>query len=180
MRNGGLRIMDGITPMTTPNERCQRCNGTKRVTIHLCGTHDIACPVCHGTGQAPTSEQSEAMKGGDETCTPQPLGEKKSPAQAGSNAAATSDPLLAATWQPISTAPKDRTAILLHAIGADQRPMIVIARWACSAEGHLFSSVRVCGTGKRGPCNYEWLGEMGTRYGVPFTHWMPLPKPPTP
>ncbi len=75
-------------------------------------------------------------------------------------------------WQPISTAPKDGS-ILLYAVGADARPMHVIARWDCAT--HAFSSRTVCPTKN---CDFRWLGEMGIRYGVVFTHWMPLPEPP--
>ena len=78
---------------------------------------------------------------------------------------------IAAQWQPIETAPKDK-AVLLYALGADNRPMRVIARWMCP--NHMFdSSVQKC------DCEcYEWIGVMGTRYDVVFTHWMPIPKGP--
>lgn len=95
----------------TPNERCcPRCNGCG-LYQHLPTDKEGVCALCHGTGQAPTSEQSEAMKGGDETCAEHSpvsvrdfLTEPKTTCQAvqteqntASNAAAASDPLLAAT-----------------------------------------------------------------------------------
>lgn len=79
------------------------------------------------------------------------------------------------TWQPIETAPRDFTGILACANGADGRALRAIVRWGCARHAHL--SVR-----RRCPddpdCDMRWLGEMGTRYGVEFTHWMPLPAPP--
>jgi len=76
-------------------------------------------------------------------------------------------------WRPIETAPKDGTPLLLCATGADGRPLIVIASWGCRA--HCFSSIPVCPSPE---CRFRWLGEMGIKYGVDFTHWMPLPAPP--
>ena len=77
-------------------------------------------------------------------------------------------------WQTIESAPKDSN-ILLYAIGADDGPMHVIAHWGCAT--HCFSSRKICPTPY---CDPRWLGELGTRFGVTFTHWMPLPDPPKP
>lgn len=78
-------------------------------------------------------------------------------------------------WQPIETAPKDFTGILACAKGADGRPLRAIVRWACARHAHL-SSPHDCGLSA--DCDMRWLGEMGTRYGVEFTHWQPLPDAP--
>ncbi len=75
-------------------------------------------------------------------------------------------------WQPIETAPKDGTHILLVGIGADNRPMTVIASWTCIE--HLFLSSRH--PSQCDDCNKEWYGT--SRFGIDFTHWMPLPQPP--
>lgn len=81
-------------------------------------------------------------------------------------------------WRDIESAPKDGTAVLLYAVGADKRPMRVIAHWACAT--HCFSSgLPPCRLGKPdSTCDLRWLGELGTRYGVTFTLWRPLPAPP--
>lgn len=78
-------------------------------------------------------------------------------------------------WQPIATAPKDRTLILAYALGADGRPLIAIVHWTDRAT--MWSSAAHPFDPASPTC--EWIGgEMGCRYGVPFTHWMPLPTPP--
>jgi len=73
-------------------------------------------------------------------------------------------------WQPIETAPTDK-AILAYAVGVDGRPMKAIVNWMCPVHAHL-SSIRNC------DCIPEWIGVMGARYGVTFTHWMHLPPDP--
>ncbi len=76
-------------------------------------------------------------------------------------------------WCPIETAPKDGSGVLLYAMGIDGKPMRVIARWGCAI--HCFSSAKIC---PKPACDFRWLGELGTKYGVVFTHWQPLPQPP--
>lgn len=86
-------------------------------------------------------------------------------------------------WQPIGTAPKDFTGILACARGADGRALRAIVHWGCAKHAHL-SSIQVCHPRAGiatvgGPhCEMQWLGGMATRYGVEFTHWMPLPEAP--
>ena len=69
-------------------------------------------------------------------------------------------PLVARSrWQPIETAPKDGTQILLWIRGIEPRPRI--GYWA-----------------ERG-CDSGWYGLQSQHaYGVIVTHWMPLPGPP--
>lgn len=77
-------------------------------------------------------------------------------------------------WQPIETAPRVfEPAILAYARGVDGRPMIQIVRWA-NPETMFRSDILPVDEDPAG----EWVGEMGTRYGVPMAQWMPLPVPP--
>jgi len=69
-------------------------------------------------------------------------------------------------WQPIETAPKDGTVILV--INGEE-------------EGHYTSSFQI-GTASwdRSYSGYYWLSNAccdGVSYYIP-THWMPLPNPP--
>jgi hypothetical protein len=78
-----------------------------------------------------------------------------------------------ADWMPIETAPKDGTAILF---AGKWRPFdanpggtwhIAIARWSTFMSNHT---------------GYQWILEpLNTldNINVEFTHWMPLPPPPT-
>lgn len=82
-------------------------------------------------------------------------------------------------WRPIEDAPRDFTGIMVIGIGADNRPMRAIVHWGCAT--HCFSSRHHdCRSSPEPDCELRWLGEMGTRYGIEFTHWQPLPTPPTP
>jgi hypothetical protein len=63
------------------------------------------------------------------------------------------------SWQPIATAPKDETAVLICRISIVPGYRPVVARWS-----DLLS-----------PCSASWTdGE----YTFSPTHWMPLPAPP--
>lgn len=63
-------------------------------------------------------------------------------------------------WQPIETAPKDGTSILV----CDAR----IVDW-----------VQVVAWDDKGPAPYKWALSDGPNYHVErFTHWQPLPAPP--
>ena len=76
-------------------------------------------------------------------------------------------------WQPIETAPKDFTTILGYAVGADNRPLHALIAWGCpKCVFRSDMSTLHCDH------PHEWLGHMAARYGVTFTHWMPLPAPP--
>lgn len=78
-------------------------------------------------------------------------------------------------WQPIETAPKVfQPAIIAYATGVDGGRMYQIVRWA-NPETMFRSDVLPIDGDPAG----EWVGEMGTRYGVPMTHWQPLPNPPS-
>jgi hypothetical protein len=75
-------------------------------------------------------------------------------------------------WQPIETAPKDGTRFLAFAVGADNRPMHAIVSYVDPET--MFSSAWV----DPPPERKEIRGILGHKYGVEFTHWMPLPEPP--
>lgn len=79
-------------------------------------------------------------------------------------------------WQPIETAPRDGTTILLAADGN------VIAAWFNDAFAPFpwvfVSDIR---ESLAGCCDHEMTGRLyadGYPLSVP-THWMPLPDPPT-
>ena len=64
-------------------------------------------------------------------------------------------------WQPIETAPKDAVNILAVDARTCYEPMVV--QWD-----------------KYENSDYSWLGSEGYKYHKDvFTHWMPLPEPPT-
>lgn len=70
-------------------------------------------------------------------------------------------------WQPIETAPKDGTRILLFVGGS----MIVVGQWdsdrnAAKPKPYWDNDLRYV------------FGKTHAR-SVPITHWMPLPKPPS-
>ena len=56
-------------------------------------------------------------------------------------------------WQPIDTAPKDGTAILIFGIGYDKNPFV--SGWHCG----------------------RWADYKTFKHPIP-THWMPLPPNP--
>ena len=60
-------------------------------------------------------------------------------------------------WQPISTAPKDGTHILIF----DEFGECSVAWWQVDSDGSIFG----------------WTTDGGDR--VTATHWMPLPEPPS-
>ena len=80
-------------------------------------------------------------------------------------------------WQDISTAPKDGNPLLAISTGTEYPPMHAIVAWGCLT--HMFSSAHQCTRHPSSDCRFEWLGERAARYGVPFTHWLPLPSPPS-
>ena len=68
-------------------------------------------------------------------------------------------------WQPIETAPKDGTGVLLYRnmpFSSGEVYEVVSVYWA-----EWLENWRACGT-----------EEVVDQYGEPFTHWMPLPAPP--
>lgn len=76
-------------------------------------------------------------------------------------------------WQDIATAPKDFTCILLvwHPPMAYRGPVVVTGRWNCRKHSHL---------SRRHDCPNEEGCDMGwDHYAGEFTHWMPLPPPPS-
>lgn len=77
-------------------------------------------------------------------------------------------------WKNIDSAPKNGKQILAAAQGIENTGwMRVIVQWACPE--HMFSSSRHpsrCYV----ECNCEWVGEMGTRFGVPMLLWRELPE----
>jgi hypothetical protein len=78
-------------------------------------------------------------------------------------------------WQPIETAPKDRTAVIVAAPTMDQDGYIV---------GEAYFD-----PGRNNLGDWWWAGtDYGDYHSGPMsdldhrqpTHWMPLPEPPTP
>ena len=82
-------------------------------------------------------------------------------------------------WQPIETAPKDGTDILLGASG--EFPRSTVGHWADDDE--MREVIGDCGGECRcpvyeyhDPCWLSWDGGFTKEH--PPTHWMPLPEPP--
>ncbi len=76
-------------------------------------------------------------------------------------------------WQPISTAPKDGTPVLLAwtwSTDIHSGAEVVLARWICRKHSHL-SRHRDCPN--ESDCDMGWDHYDGT-----MTHWMPLPSSP--
>ena len=66
-------------------------------------------------------------------------------------------------WQPIESAPKDGTQILVWVVGIEPRPRI--AYWSDRA---------------RHGGSVGWFGLQSQHFiGLNVTYWMPLPAPPT-
>lgn len=81
------------------------------------------------------------------------------------------------SWQPIETAPRDGSPVLMAALGIENTGwMRGVVRWGCRA--HCLSSRWHDCSETKPECNMTWLGTLGHAYGVPITHWMPLPEPP--
>lgn len=63
-------------------------------------------------------------------------------------------------WQPIETAPKDGTPVLVHAPGGCTQWKLHTTLWICRWDG-------------------RWVEAGGEEYTTcEPTHWMPLPPPP--
>lgn len=89
-------------------------------------------------------------------------------------------------WQPIDTAPRDRTRILAFGNGTDEStwvygakmpPMMVVIYWSW----HDGDRDEPVGDGlfRRVPCRViEGWRPIGVHFFTP-THWMPLPDAPT-
>ena len=75
-------------------------------------------------------------------------------------------------WQPIETAPKDFTPVLLWWIFPIGKPGIQLARWTCWTHAHSSKWHAECPNGQ--DCRAAWLYNTA---GFP-THWMPLPAAP--
>ncbi len=71
-------------------------------------------------------------------------------------------------WQPIETAPRDGTRLLLWAAWNDEP---VIASWCVSRAPYSFEG---WSTGWQTAGNYD----VGYEALMGVTHWMPLPAPP--
>jgi uncharacterized protein DUF551 len=76
-------------------------------------------------------------------------------------------------WQPIETAPKDGTAILVYGpeLLRETNGNCAVVRWDASGYATEQSSIKwwVVSDGKFGPYDLR---------GPSPTHWMPLPDPP--
>lgn len=82
-------------------------------------------------------------------------------------------PCSAAAWQPIETAPKDGTPVLLvwhWDSGLYTGIAVIMASWTCRKHAML-SSPHQCQN--EPDCDMGW-----SCYKGEFSHWMPLPEPP--
>lgn len=84
--------------------------------------------------------------------------------------AALAPPPTCGTWQPIETAPKDGTDVLLWEPAANLRH-----------DGLALVGAYVDFKGAVVPCGYHdgWFDNASGRYEITPTHWMPLPTTPT-
>lgn len=74
-------------------------------------------------------------------------------------------------WQPIETAPRDGTEVLLTWMEADGQPQDIVGlAWDPEKENGFFPGVVGMWSAKSG--NYTWCDAHG--YGP--THWAPIPK----
>ncbi len=79
-------------------------------------------------------------------------------------------------WQPIETAPKDGTRILIARLGDDVgMDAIEITEW-CVSRNYRYEPVEGTDLFRRIEENYDFWNGNGHR----ATHWMPLPFPPEP
>lgn len=79
-----------------------------------------------------------------------------------------------ANWQPVETAPRDGTNVLLvweWDSGLRTGVAVVLAHWHCNKHAHL-SRHKDCPN--ESDCIMRWGA-----YGGQMTHWMPLPDPPS-
>lgn len=73
-------------------------------------------------------------------------------------------------WQPIETAPRDGTRILVAITGDRDEPMTVEAWWPEGAEDWYLAG--------QYPARYDCAGPISEIMYGSVTHWMPLPAPP--
>jgi hypothetical protein len=69
------------------------------------------------------------------------------------------------TWQPISTAPKDGSQVILWWQDTERggKPRAIQGEWYCAKDGDEF-----------------WWSSPSMPIGFVATHWMPIPPPPEP
>ena len=82
-------------------------------------------------------------------------------------------------WQPIETAPKDYTKIIVWYLNRNSKSRTVMARWLTDEQA---AETDADGVGLEGgwyECidNWDDYTEVAIHEGEP-THWMPLPAPP--
>jgi hypothetical protein len=83
----------------------------------------------------------------------------------------------AEAWQPIESAPKDGTTVLLvwhWNSGALNGTNVIMAHWGCRVHEHLS---RHCDCPNEPDCRMSW-GTYSSDYGNSFSHWMPMPDLP--
>lgn len=84
----------------------------------------------------------------------------------------------ASKWQPISTAPKDGTEFIAYR--DDAGPFLL--RWSCASEMMTESEIEQSMMTEEQVHEPDWFFAdfaTGGRLNDGFTHWMPLPSPPT-
>lgn len=92
----------------------------------------------------------------------------------------TTQPAAQPQWQPIETAPKDGSKLILSYINRNDMPRTVMARWLTDDEA---AETDADGVGLEGgwyECidNWDDYTEVAIHEGEP-THWMPLPAAPS-
>lgn len=84
----------------------------------------------------------------------------------------------ASQWQPIETAPKDGTEFIAYR--DDAGPFLL--RWSCASEMMTESEIEQSMMTEEEVHEPDWFFAdfaTGGRLNDGFTHWMPLPSPPT-
>ena len=77
-------------------------------------------------------------------------------------------------WQPIATAPKDGSKVILAKITPANEDCEVGLWWACM--GYWRAEALLSGTGGKIRRAAAWTDGVDNLGGA--THWMPLPEPP--
>ncbi len=80
-------------------------------------------------------------------------------------------------WQPIETAPKDETEILIYAHGMAIQARFYPGEWSHSIDGDEWDGPVWFAFDDAISFEVEDCGKDGMHHG-PVTHWMPLPAPP--
>ena len=89
-------------------------------------------------------------------------------------------------WQPIETAPKDGTPVMLCYAPGGHILWLCAAEWGSASPGYTrcasysgwFHKLPLTTDPAFGPGEYAPRGDVLATVHFPPTHWMPLPEPP--